>query len=62
MREYFNGCPKGCEESLGSEQPAFVDFSAAAPHPKGMCMVTSNPHESNCIASHPETLRICPCQ
>ena len=47
-----------CEDSLGFEQPAFV---ASAVSNAGACLVTTRPLESTCEASHPDTMRLCPC-
>ena len=63
MGEAFNSCPVGCETSLGSEQPAYVIESAdPTQHKPGMCLITSDPEQSKCRASHPSTIRLCPCQ
>jgi hypothetical protein len=54
-------CERGCEESYGKEQPAYM-FKGAPPESlPGACLYTSKPAESTCEASHPVTTRLCPC-
>ena len=53
---------KGCEESVGPEQPAFVVPTAADRFPRGKCLFTRNPGGIACEAQHVATQRLCTCQ
>ena len=65
----FNTCPAlnekfpchECELSLGADQPAYVSLTAKPAHGPGKCVITERPAMSTCDASHPSTLRLCPC-
>lgn len=61
MKDKFNGCQGGCTLSLGSEQPAFVIQNAPTENLPNTCLITSNPSSTDCYASHPYTIRLCPC-
>ncbi|CAM9760283.1 unnamed protein product [Pylaiella littoralis] len=59
LKEHFP-CTK-CAESYGSEQPCYVELNAPALNYPGQCLVSSNPRDSTCSASHHLTRRLCPC-
>ncbi|CAM9741703.1 unnamed protein product [Hapterophycus canaliculatus] len=50
-----------CSTSYGLEQPCYVEPDAPAENFPGQCLVSSNPRESTCSASHYLTRRLCPC-
>lgn len=50
-----------CEPSFGLEQPAYVDPSADQKFGPGQCLYNTGSDASTCEASHPSTLRLCPC-
>jgi hypothetical protein len=48
-----------CTESYGYEQPAYV-VPSHTEH-AGDCLFSSQPDQSTCVATHPATIRLCPC-
>ena len=59
LQEQFP-CTK-CEPSFGLEQPAYVDPNADKKYGPGECLYNTGADASTCEASHPSTLRLCPC-
>ncbi|CAN0180353.1 unnamed protein product [Scytosiphon promiscuus] len=53
-------CTK-CSSSYGLEQPCYVELDAPEENYPGQCLLSSNPRESKCSASHHLTRRLCPC-
>ena len=61
LRAHFNGCMRGCEESEGADQPAFVSPRAPESHKPGVCLVNTL-GKMSCDGSHPMTSRLCACR
>lgn len=59
LQEHF-ACAS-CRDSMGTEQPAFVDPRADARFGPGECLVNTGDEASTCEASHPSTYRLCAC-
>eukprot|EP00598_Pedospumella_elongata_P011649 CAMPEP_0185007258 /NCGR_PEP_ID=MMETSP1098-20130426/86634_1 /TAXON_ID=89044 /ORGANISM="Spumella elongata, Strain CCAP 955/1" /LENGTH=282 /DNA_ID=CAMNT_0027535571 /DNA_START=117 /DNA_END=965 /DNA_ORIENTATION=+ len=59
LQEHFS-CTL-CRNSMGTEQPAFVNPRAEAQFGPGECLVNTGEASSTCEASHPSTYRLCAC-
>ena len=53
-------CVRGCEESIGADQPAVVSDDAPPEAKPGMCLVTTG--TVSCEGAHPLTSRLCACR
>ena len=60
LRGHFAGCANGCEDSIGTDQPALVALDAPSESLPGACLVNSG--ELSCEGAHPLTTRICACE
>ena len=54
-----SGCPRGCDVSVGPDQPAYVSVDAPAASMPGSCLVNSG--ALSCDGKHELTRRLCAC-
>lgn len=60
LQQHF-GC-SGCDQSIGNEQPSYIDPSSPVGQGKGRtCLITTAPERSTCEAKHKYTMRLCTC-
>lgn len=58
LREFFDGCPNGCDLETGHDLPAYVVQKSA--HNYQTCIVSAD--LLSCTGKNRATTRLCPCR
>ena len=61
MSSYFQCRKSSCTDSIGPDQPGFVDPAAPPAKLPGSCLLNSSPDEFSCSGKWEFTRRLCPC-